>query len=196
MGVQVLRANPDVGCESLCSQMEKIIVGPLKTTCISTLIIIDALDECKDEQPASAILSILSCYVNEIPNAKFFITGRPDPRIHSGFHLAALQPITEVLKLHDVKRSSVDSDIELFFKVQLDEIANTQSDHDLTEDWPSSADINILSKKAAGLFIYASTVIKFVESENHLPTTRLSLITSFPQSTVEEGRTGIDALYA
>jgi len=46
--LQVLRANPDVGQESLCSQMEKVIVGPLKATCIPTLIIIDALDECKD----------------------------------------------------------------------------------------------------------------------------------------------------
>ena len=30
--LQVLRANPGVGQESLCSQMEKVIVGPLNTT--------------------------------------------------------------------------------------------------------------------------------------------------------------------
>ena len=194
--LQVLRANPDVGQESLCSQMEKIIVGPLKTTHISTLIIIDALDECKDEEPASAILSLLSRYVDQIPDVKFFITGRPEPRIRSGFRLATIQPITEVLRLHDVERSSVDIDIKLFFRIRLDEIAKTRSDHDFTEEWPSSADVDVLLKKAAGLFIYASTVIKFIESENHLPTTRLSLITSFPQSTIEEGKSGIDALYA
>ena len=51
--------------------MEKIIIGPLKTTRISTLIIIDVLDKCKDEQPASAILSILSRYVNECYRAQF-----------------------------------------------------------------------------------------------------------------------------
>ena len=76
--LQVLRANPDIRRESLCSQMEKAIVGPLKTTQIQTLIIIDALDECKDEEPASAILSNLSRYVDQIPNVKFFITGRPE----------------------------------------------------------------------------------------------------------------------
>src|SRR5882757_3911873 len=59
----VLRASPDVGRESLCSQMEKLIVGPLKATGIQTLLVVDALDECKDEEPASAILSILSHYV-------------------------------------------------------------------------------------------------------------------------------------
>ena len=49
--LQVLRANRSIGQESLCSQIEKVIVGPLKATRIQTLIIIDALDECKDEEP-------------------------------------------------------------------------------------------------------------------------------------------------
>ena len=83
--LQVLRANPGVGQESLCSQMEKLIINPLETTSIQTLIIIDALDECKDKEPASAILSVLSCYVDEIPQVKFFITGCPEPQIHTGF---------------------------------------------------------------------------------------------------------------
>ena len=193
--LQVLGASPDVGQESLCSQMEKIIVGPLKTTCIPTLIIIDALDECRDKEPASAILSVLSRYVDEISNVKFFITGRPEPRIRSGFRLVALRPITEVLRLHDVEPSLVDGDIKLFFQTRLGEISAARSDHDFTEEWPTAADIDILSKKAAGLFIYASTVVNFVKSENHLPITRLSLITSSPQSTTEEGKSGINALY-
>ena len=100
--LKVLKANPDAGQESLCSQMERLIVGPLKATCIPTLIIIDALDECKDEEPASAILSVLSRYVDQIPNVKFFITGRPEARIRSGFRLESLAPITEILKLHEV----------------------------------------------------------------------------------------------
>ena len=81
--LRILKANRSIGRESLCSQMEKVIVDPLKATRISTLIIIDALDECKDEEPASAILSILSRYVDQIPSVKFFITGRPEPRIRS-----------------------------------------------------------------------------------------------------------------
>jgi len=191
----VLKANPDAGQESLCSQMEKLIVGPLKATHIPTLIIIDALDECKDEQPASAILSILSRYVNEIPTVKFFITGQPEARIRTGFRLRSLLPITEVFKLHEVKAEAVDSDIKLFFQTQLANLIENRSDYDTTGDWPSSTDIKILCKKAAGLFIYASTVVKFVASENSVPIQRLSLITSLPGSTIEEGRSGIDQLY-
>jgi len=193
--LRVLRANPGVGQESLCSQMEKVIIRPLKTTHTQTLIIIDALDECKDDEPASAILSVLSRYADKIPQVKFFITGRPEPRIRSGFRLESLRPITEVLKLHDVERSSVDADIKLFFRTQLTNIAKTRSNCDFTEDWPSSFDINILCEKAAGFFIYASTVVKFVASRYHTPTERLALIVSLPQSTTQEGKFGINLLY-
>ena len=193
--LRVLNAHPDVGLESLCSQMEDLIVGPLKAACISTLIIIDALDECKDEEPASAILSIISHYTDEIPNVKFFITGQPEPCIRSGFHLESLVPITAVFKLHGVKPEAVDSDIKLFFQIQLPHLVKNQSDCDLTEIWPSPSDIEILYKKAAGFFIYASTVVKFVTSGIGLPTKKLALTISLPLSTTEEGKSGVDQLY-
>jgi hypothetical protein len=193
--LQVLKAHPHVDQESLCSQMEKLIVGPFRSTHISTLIIIDALDECKDKEPASAILSILSCCVDRIPNVKFFITGRPEPRIRSGFRLKSLLPITEVLKLHEVKPEAMNSDIGLFFQTQLANLVENRSDCNSTEDWPSSSDIEILCKKAAGFFIYASTVVKFIASEMNPPAEMLTLITSLPQSTAKEGMAGVDQLY-
>jgi len=193
--LRVLRAKPGIRQDSLCSQMERIIVGPLKASRIQTLIIIDALDECKDEEPASAILSVLSRYADEIPNAKFFITGRPEPRIRSGFRLRPLRPITEVLRLHDVKRTSVDGDIKLFFRIRLTDITKARSDCDFSQDWPNSSDVDILCKKAAGLFIYASTVVNFIAFKNRTPTEQLDRIISLPQDTAHEGRSGIDLLY-
>ena len=193
--LKVLKANPDVGRESLHSQMEKLIVGPLEATQIQTLIIIDALDECKDENPESAILFVLSKHVDQIPKAKFFITGRPESQIRSGFRLPSLQPITKVFKLHEVERSLVDGDIKLYFRMRLAEVSQNRSDCSFTEDWPSSSDIDILCEKAAGFFIYASTVIKFVMSKKHIPTEQLNQIISLPQSSSHEGRSGIDLLY-
>ena len=175
--------------------MEKVIIGPFKATHIPTLIIIDALDECKDKESVSALLSVLSHYVDKIPWVKFFITGRPEPRIRSGFRLAPLCPITDIFKLHDIGPSLVDRDIKLFFRTQLAEISKTRSDCDFAEEWPSSHDVDILCKKAAGLFIYASTVTKFIGSQYHLPTERLTLIVSLPQCTTHEGRLGVDLLY-
>ena len=191
----VLVANPDVGQEALCSQMEKLIIRPFEKTQIKTLIIIDALDECRDEEPASALLSVLSRYLYKIPFVKFFITGRPEPRIRSGFRLESLRPHTDILRLHEVKRSSVDSDIRLFFKVQLTNVAKDRSDFNLPEEWPSSFDLDILCAKAAGLFIFASVVVRFVSSKDHQPTRRLTDIIGLPNNTVKEGRAGIDQLY-
>jgi WD40 repeat protein len=193
--LQVLGTSPDIGQESLCSQMEKIIVGPLKTTGIPTLIIIDALDECEDEEPASAILSVLSRYVDQIPDVKFFITGRPEPRIRSGFRLPALRPITEVLKLQDIERSLVDIDIQLFLTTHLTEIAKHPVYRDLPKEWPSPSDIAILCEKAAGLFIYASTVVRFASSQ-HQPSKKLTLLTSLPQNIAHDGAFSIDHLYS
>ena len=193
--LRVLKARRDAGRGSLCSQMEMLLVGPLKATNISTLIVIDALDECKDEEPSSAILSVLSRYVDRIPHVKFFITGRPEPRIRSGFRLESLRPITEVFRLHDVERSSVDHDIKLYFRTQLADIAKSRSDCDFTEDWPSSSDIDLLCAKAASLFIYASTVVKFIASRPQTPSQQLERIVSYPQNTVFEGRAGVDLLY-
>ena len=191
--LQVLRANPDVGQESLCSQLEKVIIRPLKATNIPTLIIVDALDECKDKEPASAILSVLSRYVDQIPNVKFFITGRPEPPIRKGFRLKLLRPITEVLNLHEVKPTLVDEDIRSYLRAHLAKIAETRSSCNFPEEWPSPSDVDILCEKAAGFFIYASTVVKFIGSKHDIPTDRLDWIISHSSGHIHER--GVDLLY-
>jgi hypothetical protein len=193
--LSVLMASPDVGRETLCSQIEKLIIGPFQATQTPTLIIIDALDECRDEEPASALLSVLSRYLDKLPLIKFFITGRPEPRIRSGFRLELLRPHTDVLRLHDVRPELVNNDIQLFFRTRLTDIAKNRSDCDFMGEWPSSSDINILCKKAGGLFIYASTVVKFVASRHYQPHTRLAHIISLPQDTGKEGEFGLNHLY-
>ena len=100
-----------------------------------------------------------------------------------------------MLRLHDIKPGLVDSDIKLFLKTRLTEITKNQSICDFAEDWPSSQDVDALCKKAAGFFIYASTVVKFVASQYDPPDERLALIISLPQDTSHEGKAGIDMLY-
>jgi hypothetical protein len=42
------------------------------------IIVLDALDECKDPEPVSTILSLLSKSVEEISFVGFFVTSRPE----------------------------------------------------------------------------------------------------------------------
>ena len=79
--VPLVRSDKQIIHESLDGQMKKLIVQPLMESGISTVIVIDALDECKDDEPASALLSVLGRFVKGVPKVKFFITGHPELRI-------------------------------------------------------------------------------------------------------------------
>ena len=174
--LQVLRTSRHLERETLSSQFERIILRPFKKAKIPTLIIIDALDECQDKEPASALLTVLSRHIHQIPDVKFFITGRPEASIEQGFRLESLRHITRVLELHNVDRSLVDGDIRLYLRVLLSDIRRERSECEYPDEWPSSWDINSLCRKADGLFIYASTVVKFIASKQHSPPTILNLI--------------------
>ena len=193
--IRAIKRDPSVARNSLISQLEKLITDPLSSTNISCVIIVEALDECVDDQPASAILSVLGRFVKKLPSVKFFITGRPEPRIRTGFRLTLLEPLTQVFLLHEVELSSVDEDIRLYLQEKLTAVAKLRSDFDLTHPWPCDEDIKALTKKSSGLFIFASTLARFVGSEYHEPNERLQLITTPPDNTIHEGRAGIDSLY-
>jgi len=183
--VRLLQSNPDVAHESLHRQLEKLIVEPLESADISTTIVIDALDECKDEEPSSAILSVLARFVDQIPTVKFLVTGRPEPRIRAGFRLPILVELTAIFVLHDVDPPLVDDDIRLFLKHELSELAQR---HRLG-GWPSDENIGLLCSRAAGFFVYAVATVKFLDSSTHLPQHRLDAILKLPECTAPEGRT-------
>jgi len=192
--ISIIKNNPTLAHSSLISQLENLLVNPLSGTNISCVIVIDALDECIDNEPSSAILSVLGQFVNQLPLVKFFITGRPEPRIRTGFRLPLLQPITQIFLLHEVDLTSINKDIQLYLTERLTKIAKQRSDLDLPNPWPHDSEIEALTKKSSGLFIFASTMVRFIESGQHQPDQRLQLL-SGENSTMHEGRAGIDSLY-
>ncbi|KAF9644716.1 hypothetical protein BDM02DRAFT_876650 [Thelephora ganbajun] len=197
--VPLVRSDPAIAHESLYNQMIKLIVKPLEKSSISTVIVIDALDECKDEEPASAILTVLGQLVSEIPKVKFFLTGRPEPRIREGFRIPLLAEATDVFVLHEVESSRVDSDIQLFFRHGLLGIAGRRGGLD---GWPTKEQLDVLCERAAGLFVYAVATVKFVDHRNNNPKKQLDRLLQLPKSTVHEGKTKfklnttLDSLYA
>jgi hypothetical protein len=191
-----IKEDPTIAHTSLISQLENLLVNPLSGEDTSCVIVIDALDECIDDQPASAILSVLGRFAKRLPLVKFFITGRPEPRIRTGFRLPLLVPLTQIFLLHAVEPSNIDSDIRLYLTQRLTAIAKRRSDLDLSDPWPRGNEIEALTKKSSGLFIFASTLARFVESEYHEPDERLQLVLSEASGTMHEGRTGIDSLYS
>ena len=194
--VATLKKDPTLAHTSLISQLENLLVNPFSREKLSCVIVIDALDECTDDQPASAVLSVLGRFVKRLPLVKFFITGRPEPRIRTGFRLPLLQPFTQIFLLHEVGSASVDNDIRLYLTQRLTTIAKQRSDLDLPNPWPCDSELTALTKKSSGLFIFASTLVRFIESEHHEPKNRLQLVLSKGNNTAYEGRAGIDSLYS
>ena len=193
--VRTIKKDPILVHTPLISQFENLI-SPLSEANVSCVIVIDALDECIDNQPASAILSVLGQFVKWLPLVKFFITGRPEPQIRSGFRLPLLEPLTQIFLLHEVESSSVNDDIQLYLTQKMAEITKHRSDLELHNPWPHDREIKALTKKSSGLFIFASILVRFIGSGHHQPNERLQLVLSEASGTMHEGHTGVDSLYS
>jgi NACHT domain len=190
--VPLIRSSPHIEHDSLAVQCEKLLIRPLKSIGLCITIIIDALDECEDKEYVSEFLSVLAQYVDEIPFVKIFITGRPEDHIRSGFAIPSLQ--TRELPLHDVDSATVDSDIELYVRNRLQEIAMRRR-FCINGPWPLEKDIATIIWKSSGFFIIASIIIDFIDDPHDMPQDRLELIVSMPNSTIYEGMSRMDVVY-
>ena len=136
------------------SQMKGLLVGPWQLSEATRhselppyLIIIDALDEIKDNG-GSAFLHDLLVAINEydLRGFKFLVTSRSDPKVAA---LCKSFMSEAVCRLQDVPIEEAKSDIETYLKTQLPELA-------------SSPEFAELVHRAGGLFIYAATAVKYL----------------------------------
>ena len=189
--VPLIQSDPGIADASLHDQMSRLITRPLKKSGISTVIVIDALDECEDDGSASAILSVLGELVSEIPKVKFFLTGRPEPQISKGFRSLLLARMADMFVLHNVKPDQVDGDIRLFFRNSFLQLA----DHwDELDNWPAEEQLDDLCRRAAGLFVYAAATVKFIDNNKGDPRDQLDLLLESQKIGTREGKP-LDKLY-
>ena len=163
---QVVKSNPEIGYSSLSNQLERLIVNPLKIlgeSFPSCMVVIDALDECKDIGTTSEVLAVLALYVKKLSKIHFLLTSRPEKKITSHFKSSTLETETREFVLHEVRLDVVQNDIESYITAKL---AETRKTYYLEESWPSKIDVQALSRLSSGLFIFAATCIKFIEDHN------------------------------
>ena len=178
--------NPSLLTRSLEAQMDALVVKPLEAAASSCgvdvmnhrpkVIVLDGLDECGDPESQRYILKILMKSINEhsIPFS-FIIASRPEQHIREAFDVKLLSSLTTRLALDD--RYQPDADIRLFLRSKFQDIKNRHPSHaHLPSSWPSYEEVERLVQKSSGQFIYASTVIKFIDSHRHWPQDRLNII--------------------
>ncbi|KAJ7759316.1 hypothetical protein B0H14DRAFT_2404096, partial [Mycena olivaceomarginata] len=82
-----------------------------------------------------------------------------------------------------------------------DEFNRIYRDHpetmgNIPKPWPPTAISNFLVDKSSGYFIYASTIIKFIDDEDSRPTERLALVQNLvPDSDSDRPFAALDQLY-
>ncbi len=161
-----IREVPDIGqSASIRDQYEELLVRPLhKLQPLAPaddpfFVVIDALDECEEQDDLRMLLRLLA-KTNDIPNLRLriLVTSRPELPIRLGF---AEMPGTfyRDLTLQDVSGSVVNGDIEIFLRHELKTI---QQEYHLPLEWPVDREFTILSEKAAGLFIFAATACRYI----------------------------------
>jgi len=83
----------------------------------------------------------------------------------------------------------------LYLQRRLSEIAAQRSDYEVDVIWPTDEEVSLAVTKCSGVFVVASIIVRFVISPNHTLQDRLHIIISRPDSTVNEGKSGLDETY-
>ncbi|KAJ7757355.1 hypothetical protein DFH07DRAFT_460273 [Mycena maculata] len=174
--LQKIENNPSILDRSIPPLVEKLLVGPSQHLIPgrSLIIVIDGLDECQGHDIQQEILQSIGDAVQMGPCAlRFLVASRPEPHLHQMF----IRPCLDGFH----RRMNINQSFEDVQRYLHNEFDRIHREHHETMDmipwpWPSPNDVDTLVKKSSGYFIYASTVIKFVDDKDFRPPERLVTI--------------------
>ncbi|EFI27256.1 vegetative incompatibility protein HET-E-1 [Coprinopsis cinerea okayama7 len=114
---------------------------------------IDALDECTDKRKLKLLLDTIMSQKLP-PSLKVFLTSRPDVVVEDAFNYHQKHP--ELLHLHDVEEHIVEADIVVYLHYRLSQVVALRG-HVRPDD------VQTLAKRSQKLFIFAATLINYLE---------------------------------
>jgi len=147
-------------------QLEKLVVEPLEAVVLEqdflrAFIVIDALDECKEENTTSMILIctvLLRWPLHSL--SKFFITSRPGSECRRWLSRDRADTVLQIRWLCIV--SHLTSHRRTFATYLQDRLSRIAQFYGL-KSWPSSDNLSQLIEQSSGLFIFAATVANFIQ---------------------------------
>lgn len=175
--LEVLKDNKiDPGSTDIELQFQSLIEEPFKT-CVGLefpVVVMDALDECGQGQSLQwkVLLKTMKKWSTLSPPVKIFITARSYHSIE-----AVLGPVSQCIALATGEHVTAvaSHDIYQYLEGQIkDNIVAFNPK--LPPDWPGPEVLDKLTAKAAGLFIWARTVLIFLEAGD--ASSRLDLVLS------------------
>ena len=197
-----IERDPAIFKKNLQTQIDALLIKPLQsvpsihTGHFPKLIIIDGLDECNDSQAQVAILDTIS---RSFPRHNlpiiFLIVSRPEIDLVAFFN--SNEPLKETHRRLPLDNTyKPDEDIRLFFSDKFEYIKRTHPMRlTIPISWPTKQSLETLVRQSSGQFIYAATVVRFVESNRHQPTARLNIILGISPPGTLNPFAELDALY-
>lgn len=174
--------DPLIFTRSMQTQFSSLILDPLSAAFVNRpstaprLIVIDGLDECANTASQREILDVIhyASICSRIP-IRFLVCSRPESHISAAFNSSRMAG--SVFKIFLGTEYSSYEDIKLYVQ---DRFKTIKEDHVLKDliphSWPSTDDIHKIVLKSSGQFIYAKTVMEYLESDQHRPQQRLEAI--------------------
>jgi hypothetical protein len=176
--LELLRKDVVFAGGELVEQISRLIVEPLrrmKRTHGSIVLVIDAFDECDkdDGQEGGQLLPLLIDVICELDlPIKLIVTSRPERTIVNMLINNERSNLVHRDDLQAIKSTDVQADIRLYLT---DEMRRIALRHGILE-WPLTYDLDELVRRTGVLFVYASTVIKFVGEDRFSPRSRLQVV--------------------
>ena len=187
--------HSNIASQSLRDQWQLLVLGPLSKLdsngCrASYVLVVDALDECDDNNNIRIILQLLAeARSLKTVRVRVFLTSRPEVPIRHGFYQISKTEHYNFV-LHNISPSVVDHDISTFLKYNLKLIGEENAQD---PSWPGAEVIKTLAQSASGLFIWAATACRFIR-EGLFADERLRTLLkggAFAAATPEEHLNGI-----
>jgi len=193
---KAVEENFDILKQGLSEQWKHLILDPLKKASVQSIqlvVVIDALDECDSKDDIRLILKLLAqAKCLETIRLRVLVTSRPETPILLGFHNLPGDAYQDFV-LHNIPPPTVNQDISIFFRRKLSSVKSKPKLS--TTPWPDEPTIQKLVEKAAGLFIYAATVYRFIGDDNYTPEEQLSMILEDHESPSQSPTKHLDDMY-
>ncbi|KAK0232616.1 hypothetical protein IW262DRAFT_5806 [Armillaria fumosa] len=197
--VSVVRHWDGIDLETPSQQLERLVIKPLLSIGRRSdplLLIVDALDECTNEIARRELVSGFLSITHDLHALRVLITSRPEVPERETFQSVSSSQWKDII-LHRMDRQVVDADIRTYLHAKLiTMVPSSPISGDSTtemETWPPEHLLDQLVQKSAGLFIFATTVCRFIESPGDR-VEQLLQIASVSESH-NEGEYGLDHLY-
>ncbi|KAJ7478120.1 hypothetical protein FB451DRAFT_181824 [Mycena latifolia] len=193
---QAMDADKLVVGRAMTVQFRRLFVEAFKNTPdlrFMPVIVLNGLDECADHKVQQQILHLFIDTIRDhhLP-IRLLIASRPEP--HIGKIVKA--PEASLICCHSLLSAdnAAHEDIRIYLRDEFSKIHNENMAQgvNLGPMWPAPEAVDHLVHKSSGIFIYATTVIRFIEDEYSHPADRLTLVLSLdPRSTAP-----LDDLYS